>query len=54
MKIKYYADVLMVVLKEEVPAYALSESGGAIVRYDDDSSHANSFSLKKAMNTMQT
>lgn len=37
MKIKYNldADVLMFVLKEGIPANALSEPGGVIVSYDD-------------------
>lgn len=37
MKVKYDpdADVLMFVLKEAIPANALSEPGGVIVSYDD-------------------
>jgi uncharacterized protein YuzE len=37
MKIKYGpdADVLMFILKERIPANALSKPGGVIVSYDD-------------------
>ena len=35
MKIKYDADVLMFILKQGVPANALSEPGGVIVSYDE-------------------
>lgn len=37
MKVKYDpdADVLMVVLKQGIPANALSEPGGVIVSYDE-------------------